>query len=74
MMNYLHDVTRARQRMTALLNEAHNERLLPPQPGITDHLLATIGTWMMSSGERLMRLSALHTHDKKLQVIETTNR
>ena len=48
-MNYLHDVTRAQQRMTALLNEAHNERLLPPQPGITDHLLATIGTWMMIS-------------------------
>ena len=69
-MNYLHDVTRAQQRMTELMNEARTDRLIPPQPGMTDHLLATVGTWMMNSGERLMRLSALNADDKKLRVIE----
>ncbi len=72
-MNYLHDVTRAQQRMAELVNEAEADRLLPDQPGITDHLLATVGTWMISTGERLTRLSALNANDKKLSVIETAN-
>jgi len=72
-MNYLHDTTRAQQRMTELVNEANNDRLLPPQPGVTDHVLATLGTWMINTGERLNRLSALDANDKKLSVIETAN-
>ena len=72
-MNYLHDVTRAQQRMTELANEAAANRLLPIQPGMSDHLLAAVGTWMINTGERLSRLSALDANDKKLKVIETAN-
>jgi hypothetical protein len=72
-MNYQHDVMRAEQRMNELVNEANNDRLIPPQPSMTDHLLATVGTWMISTGERLTRLSALDADDKKLSVIETAN-
>jgi hypothetical protein len=72
-MNYQHDVIRAQQRMTALVNEANTARLIPPQPGMTDQLLATVGTWMISTGERLTRLSALNADDKNLSVIETAN-
>lgn len=70
-MNYLHDVTRAQQRMIELTNEAKTDHLLPAQPGMTDQLLASVGTWMISTGERLTRLSALTADDKKLTVIET---
>jgi hypothetical protein len=72
-MNYEHDATRAQQRMAELVNEAQIDRLLPAQPGVTDQLLATVGSWMISTGERLTRLSALDTNDKKLSVIETAN-
>ena len=73
MMNYLHDATRAQQRMNELVNEAENDRLLPTQPGVTDQLLATVGSWMIGAGERLTRMSALTTDDKKLSVIKTAN-
>ena len=73
MMNYQNDAIRAQQRMNELVNEANNERLIPPQPGVADQLLATVGTWMINTGERLTRLSALETDDKKLSVIETAN-
>ena len=72
-MNYQHDVTRAQQRMAKLVNEAHINRLLPAQPGVTDQVLATVGSWMISTGERLTRLSALDANEKKLIVIETAN-
>lgn len=72
-MSYLYDVTRAQQRMAQLVNEAEADRLLPDQPGVTDHVLATVGTWMISTGKRLTRLSALGANDKKLSVIETAN-
>ncbi len=72
-MNFQHDVIRAQQRMTELANEAAVDRLLPTQPGMSDHLLAAVGTWMINTGERLTRLSALDTNDKKLNVIETAN-
>jgi len=72
-MNYQHDVTRAQQRMNDLMTEAHTNRLVPSQPGMTDQLLATVGTWMISTGERLTRLSALDSTDKKLDVIKTAN-
>ena len=71
-MNFQNDVIRAQQRMNELMTEADNDRLIPPQPGMTDQLLATVGTWMINTGERLTRLSALDT-DKKLNVIETAN-
>ena len=73
MMNYLHDMTHAQQRMMELTNEAQNDRLIPQQPGMTDHLLAIVGTWMISTGERLTRMSTLSADDKKLSVIETAN-
>ena len=72
-MNYQNDVIRAQQRMTELVAEANIDRLIPAQPGITDHLLASVGTWMINTGERLTRLSALDANDKKLSVIETAN-
>ena len=72
-MNYLHDVTRAQQRMATLMKEAHLNRQLPAEPGITDYLLNTVGTWMMNTGERLTRLSAIATESKKLSVIKTAN-
>jgi hypothetical protein len=72
-MNYQHDVTRAQQRMTELVNEANTDRLIPPQPGMSDQLLASVGTWMISTGERLTRLSASNADDKKLSVIKTAN-
>ena len=72
-MNYQHDATRAQQRMAELVKEAHTERLLPAQPGMTDQLLTTVGSWMISTGERLTRLSALDANEKKLSVIETAN-
>lgn len=72
-MNYQHDVTRAQQRMNDLMTEAHTDRLVPAQPGMTDQLLTTVGTWMINTGERLTRLSALDTTDKKLDVIKTAN-
>ncbi len=72
-MNYQNDVIRAHQRMTELANEADNDRLLPPQPGMADQLLASVGTWMINTGERLTRLSALDADDKKLSVIKTAN-
>jgi len=72
-MNYQNDVIRAEQRMNELMNEANNERLIAAQPGMTDHLLATVGIWMISAGERLTRMSALETDDKKLSVIKTAN-
>jgi hypothetical protein len=72
-MNYQNDVTRAQQRMTELVAEANVDRLIPAQPGITDHLLASVGTWMINTGERLTRLSALDANDKKLSVIKTAN-
>ena len=71
-MNYNKDTIRAQQRMNELMNEANNDRLIPPQPGMTDQLLASVGTWMINTGERLTRLSALEP-DKKLNVIETAN-
>ena len=73
MTNYLHDEVRAQQRMTELVNEANNDRLIPAQPGLTDHLLTAVGTWMITTGERLTRLSAPNADDKKLHVIETAN-
>lgn len=72
-MNYQNNVTRAQQRMAELVTEANIDRLIPAQPGITDHLLASVGTWMINTGERLTRLSALDANDKKLSVIETAN-
>ena len=72
-MNYLHDVTRARQRMMTLVHEAAVDRLLPVQPGVSDYVLAAVGGWMIATGERLSRLSALKAPDKKLQIIETAN-
>lgn len=73
MMNYLHDEVRAQQRMAQLMQEATNDRLLPAQPGVTDNLLTAVGTWMISTGERLTRLSAQNAPDNKLNVIETAN-
>ena len=73
MMNYLHDVTQVQQRMATLMQEAHLNRVIPAEPGITDYLLNTIGTWMVNTGERLTRLSALATESKKMSVIETAN-
>ena len=73
MMNYLHDAAQAQARMTQLVNEAETARLMPSQPGMTDQVLATVGAWMISTGERLTRLSALDVNDKKLSVIETAN-
>ena len=70
-MNYLHDEVRAQQRMIELVNEANNDRLIPTQPGLTDTLLTTLGTWMISTGERLTRLSESNADDKKLSVIKT---
>ncbi len=72
-MNYLHDVIRAQQRMTELANEAATDRLIPTQPGMSDHLLAIVGTWMINTGERLTQLSALDSYDKKLSIIKTAN-
>ena len=72
-MNFHHDIIHAQQRMSELANEAAIDRLIPTQPGMSDHLLATIGTWMINTGERLTRLSALDTNVKKLNVIETAN-
>ncbi|MBI1278924.1 MAG: hypothetical protein GC179_12420 [Anaerolineaceae bacterium] len=72
-MNYQLDVIRAQQRMNELVNEAHNDRLIPTQPGITDQILATVGTWMINTGERLTRLSSLGAHEEKLNVIETAS-
>jgi hypothetical protein len=73
MMSYQNDVIHAKQRMSELMNEANNERLLPPQPSMSDQLLTTVGSWMISTGERLTRMSALETDDKKLSVIKTAN-
>lgn len=68
-MNYLHDVTRAQQRMIELMQEAENDRRLPAEPGVTDALLSAVGTWMISTGERLTQVK----NDKKLSLIETAN-
>ena len=73
MTNYLHDAAQAQARMTQLVNEAETARLMRSQPGMTDQVLATVGAWMISTGERLTRLSALDVNDKKLSVIETAN-
>ena len=73
MMSYQNDVIHAKQRMSELMNEANNERLLPPQPSMSDQLLTTVGSWMISTGERLTRMSALESDDKKLSVIKTAN-
>lgn len=72
-MSYFHDEVQARQRMKKLFHEARVVRLLPVQPGISDHLLTAVGSWMVNTGLRLKRLSALDKHDKKLSVIETAN-
>jgi len=72
-MNYFHDAAQAKARMTQLVNEAETARLATPQAGMTDHLLTTVGAWMISTGERLTRLSAVDINDKKLSVIETAN-
>ena len=72
-MNYQNDATRAQQRMNELMTEANNDRLIPAQPGMADHVLASVGSWMINTGERLTRLSALDANDKKLSVIETAN-
>jgi hypothetical protein len=71
MMNFLHDAARANERMTQLMHEASINRLLPAKSSMTDQLLTTVGTWMITTGERLTRMSAPETHDKKLRVIET---
>ncbi len=72
-MNFHYDVIRAQQRMNELTNEAAVDRLLPTQPGMSDHLLAAVGTWMINAGERLTRLSGLNMNNHKLNVIETAN-
>lgn len=72
-MNYFHDEVQAQERMRKLFHEARTFRLLPAQPGVSDHLLTAVGSWMVNTGLRLKRLSALDTHDKKLSVIETAN-
>ncbi len=72
-MSYFHDEVQAQQRMKKLFQEARTYRLLPVQPGVSDHLLTAVGSWMVNTGERLKRLSALNTNDKKLSVIETAN-
>ena len=71
MMNYLYDAARANERMTQLMHEASVERLLPAKSSVTDQLLTSVGAWMITTGERLTRMSAPETHDKKLHVIET---
>ena len=68
-MNYLHDVTRAQQRMAELMREAEAQRRLPAEPGITDQVLSAVGTWMINTGERLKQAK----DDKKLSFIETAN-
>lgn len=68
-MNYLHDVTRAQQRMSELMREAENDRRLSAEPGITDTLLTAVGTWMINTGARLTQAK----NDKKLGLIETAN-
>lgn len=72
-MNYLHDVTRAQQRMKTLIQEAHTDRLLPVQPAFGHYLLNRVGTWMMTNGERLTRLSEQASAPKNLSVIKTAN-
>ncbi len=72
-MNTFHDEVRAQQRMKKLFHEARTHHLLPVQPGVSDHLLTAVGSWMVKTGLRLKRLSALDAHDKKLNVIETAN-
>ena len=72
-MNYLHDEVRANERMSQLMREATTDRLIPAQPGLTDHLLTAVGAWMINTGERLTRLSAQNARDNKLHVIETAN-
>ncbi|MBN8621243.1 MAG: hypothetical protein J0L63_20185 [Anaerolineae bacterium] len=59
-MNTYHDhVVQANQRQTHLLREAETERLLQSnagassEPNAADRLLATLGDWMVSQGERL---------------------
>ena len=71
MMNYLHDQALAKERMTQLMQEAAVERLLPAKSSVTDQLLTSVGTWMITTGERLTRMSAPEPNDKKLHVIET---
>ena len=71
MMNYLHDQALAKERMTQLMQEAAVERLLPAKSSVTDQLLTSVGTWMITTGERLTRKSTPETNDKKLRVIET---
>lgn len=69
MTNYLHDINRAQLRMTELMQEAENDRLLPAEPGIADSLMNAVGTWMINTGERLTQAK----HDKQLNLIETAN-
>ena len=71
MMNYLHDQAQAKERMTQLMHEASVERLLPAKSSVTDQLLTSVGIWMITTGERLTRMSTVESNDKKLPVIET---
>lgn len=70
-MNYLYDAARANERMTQLMREAAVNRLLPAKSSVTDQLLTSVGTWMITTGERLTRMSTPESSDKKLHVIET---
>ncbi|MCA0457363.1 MAG: hypothetical protein LCI00_25555 [Chloroflexi bacterium] len=69
MTNYLHDINRAQQRMTELMQEAENDRRLPAEPGLGDSLMNAVGTWMINTGERLTQAK----NDKKFNFIETAN-
>lgn len=70
-MNYLYDAARANERMAQLMHEATVDRQLPAKSSMTDQLLTSVGTWMITTGERLTRMSTPESNDKKLHVIET---